>query len=116
MSFRTIALIISTTALVFMLGCTLTTTVVVEEDYAVRIVNRSGQRVGVRWADDSYRYLDDDQVIYVPADNGYYELEWGEVSSRSRTRPSKVHIFNVTVSMDIDIVFREGPDIIIIER
>ena len=98
----------------FTFGCTLTTTVVVEEGYDVRLVNRSGEKVRVRWDGGDYRYLDHDQVIYIPAESGYYELEWVEVPSRSRTR--SVHVFTIEVDADIEIVFSEGPDVVIIDR
>jgi hypothetical protein len=98
----------------FMVGCTLTTTVIVEEGYDVRLVNRSGEKVRLRWDGGDYRYLDHDQVIYIPADSGCYELEWVGVPSRSRTR--SVHIFSIEVDADIEIVFNEGPDVVIIDR
>jgi len=96
-------------------GCQLTTTLVVEEyeDYDVRFVNRSGERVKVRWDGDNYHYLDENSVISIPMDGGYYELEWENASSRSK-RPKQ--IFSITIEADIDIVFRDDPDIIIIDR
>ena len=63
-------------------------------------------------------YSDEYEITsqYVPANDGYYEVEWEEVSSRSHTKPSHVHVFKIEISADIDIVFREGPDIIVIDR
>jgi hypothetical protein len=97
-----------------MSGCKLTTTIELEEQYDVRIVNRSGERVKVRWAGDSYRYLDDGCIISILVDGGYYELEWADASTRRHTRPKR--IFKIEVEADIDIVFRDDPDIIIIDR
>jgi len=114
MRFRIAILMMAMALALFMVGCTLTTTVIVEEGYDVRLVNRSGEKVRLRWDGGDYRYLDHDQVIYIPADTGCYELEWVEVPSRSRTR--SVYIFSIEVDADIEIVFNEGPDVVIIDR
>ncbi len=106
------ALSIVVIAVLFAAGCR--TTIILEEEFDVRIVNRSGERVKVRWGGDSYRYLDDGCIISIPADGGYYELEWETVSSRTHTRPRK--IFSIELEADIDIVFHDGPDIVVIER
>ncbi len=97
-----------------MMGCKLSTTVVVEEEYDVRLVNRSGDKVKVRLGEGSYYYVDHGGIIYIPVDGGYYELEWVDASSSRRTRPTK--IFKIEIEADIDIVFHDDPDIIIIER
>ena len=100
---------------VFMSGCKLSTTIVVtEQEYDVRLVNKSGNKVKVRWDEGSYRYIDDGNTIVMPAGCGYYELEWEEVSSGRHTKPAKV--FRIDIEADIDIVFQDDPDIIIIER
>jgi hypothetical protein len=114
MKARTLVLAMSMMVVLFMLGCRFTTTIEVEEEYDVRIVNRSGERVKVRWDGDSYRYLDDGCIISILVDDGYYELEWEDASPRGRTRPKR--IFKIEVEADIDIVFRDDPDIIIIDR
>lgn len=102
-------------AVICISGCKLSTTVIVEEDNDVRIVNRSGNKVRMRWDEGSYYYIDDGDSIYVPADDGYYELEWVEASSGRYNKPAKV--FRIDIEMDIDIVFQDDdPDIIIIER
>jgi len=115
MKARTLVLAMSMMVVLFMLGCRFTTTIEVEEEYDVRIVNRSGERVKVRWGGDSYRYVDDGCVILISSvDGGYYELEWEDASPRRHTRPKR--IFKIEVEADIDIVFRDDPDIIIIDR
>ncbi|MFC1718273.1 hypothetical protein ACFL6S_31745 [Candidatus Poribacteria bacterium] len=116
MKTRTSVSILSIMALtaILMMGCKLSTTVVVEEEYDVRLVNRSGDRVKVRWGDGSYYYVDHGSIISIPADGGYYELEWVGGSSSRHTRPTK--IFKIEIEMDIDIVFHDDPDIVIIER
>ena len=95
----------------YVLGCQLSTTVVVEEGHDVRLVNKSGEKVKVRWAGDSYRYLDAGGIIIIPADEGYYELEWADPAPHTHTKT-----YRIEVEADIDIVFRDEPDIIIIER
>ena len=99
-------------------GCRCVATLTMEEDYNVRIVNRSGETVKFRWDGDTYRYLDDDCTIYIySVDGGYHELEWGEEEhSRSHTRPKQV--YKLELEADIDIVFQDDPDetIIIIDR
>ena len=118
MKTRTLASITSMLVIVVlcMFGCQLTTTITVEaeEEYDVRIINRSGESAKVRWAGDSYRYLDNGCIISIPVDGGYYELEWEDASPRSHTRPKRT--FKIQVVADIDIVFRDDPDIIIIDR
>jgi hypothetical protein len=116
MKVKTLILAMSVMVSLCVSGCTLTTTLELEDDYDVRIVNRSGERVKVRWDGTSYRYLDDGCIICVPMDGGFYELEWEDVSSRGRTRPSRT--FKFEVEADIDIVFQDDPDthIIIIDR
>lgn len=116
MKARTLVLAMSmvTLAAMFTLGCKLSTTIVVEEEYDVRIVNKSGSRVKMRWGDGPYYYIDHGSIISIPADGGYYELEWVDISSSRRTRPTK--IFKIEVEVDIDIEFHDDPDIIIIER
>jgi hypothetical protein len=91
-------------------GCKFSTTVTVEEEeeYDVRILNRSGERAKIRWDNDSYRYLDDGCIISIQVGGGHYELEWAD-ASRSHTRPSKT--FTIEVEADIDIVFRDDPDV-----
>ena len=91
-----------------MFGCTLTTTIVTEDGYDVRLVNRSGERVKMRWDGGSYRYLDNGSSIYIPADCGFYQLEWERASKRSRTRSTQ--IFRIEVDANIEIVFRDDPD------
>ena len=95
----------------FVFGCQLSTTVVVEEGYDVRVLNKSGEKVKVRWAGDSYHYLDDGDIIIIPADGGYYELEWANTAPHTRTKT-----YRIEVEADIDIVFRDEPNIIIVER
>ena len=95
------------------LGCTIRTTLTVEE-YDVRLVNRSGSVVKVRWGNGSYYHIDNGGVIYIPAEEGHYELEWVDIPSSRHVRPKK--IFQISVEADIDIEFYDEPDIIIIER
>ena len=101
-------------AIVSMTGCKLSTTIVVAEEYDVRLVNNSGNRVKVRLDEGSYYYVDHGHVISIPTDGGYYELEWVDVSSSRHIRPTK--IFKIEIEADIDIVFHDDPDIVIIER
>ena len=89
-------------------GCTLTTTIIMEDGYDVRLVNRSGEQVKMRWDEGSYRYLDNGSSIYIPADAGFYHLEWERASKRSRTR--SMQIFRIEVDANIEIVFRDDPD------
>lgn len=92
-------------ATLFITGCTLTTTLSVdEENYNVRLANNSGRQVKVRLDDGSYRYLDDGDVIYVPAQKGQHIIEI-EDYSRTNTRPKQV--FKLIIEADIDIVFKE---------
>jgi hypothetical protein len=97
-------------------GCKVTTTVAVEEVYDVRIVNRSGHDAKVRWGGDSYRHVDDGEVIIISTRDGCYALEWEDNPSRGHTATRK--IFEIEVSADIDIVFNDDPDVnyIIIDR
>ena len=95
----------------YVFGCQLSTTVVVQEGYDVRVLNKSGEKVKVRWAGDSFHYLDDGDIIIILADGGYYELEWANAAPHTRTK-----IYKIEVEADIDIVFRDEPDIIIVER
>jgi len=89
------------------IGCTLTTTLLVdEEDHDVKLVNKSGQKVKVKLDDGAYHYLEDGDVIYVSAKEGDHRIEW-EDYSRSRTRPKQV--FKFTIHADIDIEFHEEP-------
>ena len=116
MKVRTFAPVISMIMLaaMSMVGCKLSTTIMVEEEYDVRMINRSGDKVKVRWGEGSYYYVDDGSIISIPANGGYYELEWVDVSSSRHTRPRK--IFEIEIEADIDIVFHDDPDIVIIER
>ncbi|MBD3184382.1 hypothetical protein GF312_19010 [Candidatus Poribacteria bacterium] len=115
MKTRTFLLILSAFSILSLLGCTLSTTVMVEEDHDVRLVNRSGSQVKVRMDDGKYRYIDNGEVIIISVNEGYHELEWTEMSnSRSHTRPTKVYTF--TIDFDLDIEFNDDPDIMIIER
>ncbi len=112
MKVKTLALIMLVIAALCMSGCEFNARITLEEEYDVRIVNRSGQNAKIRWDGGSYRYLDDDCIISIPVDGGHYELEWADASPRSHTRPKK--IFQIEVSADIDIVFREEPDVNVI--
>ena len=119
MKIRTLVSIASIVVILalLMLGCTLSTTLTLDDEYDVRIVNESGRRAKVRWDKDSYRYLDDGCIISIPVEGGYYELEWEDPPQRSRTRStSSSRTFRIRVDADIDIVFRDDPDVIIIER
>lgn len=91
-------------------GCQLSTTVIVEEGHSVRLVNKYGDGVKVRWGAESYHYLDDGCTISIPVDGGYYELEWVDSPS------SNTKIYRIEVEADIDIVFRDDPDVIVIRR
>ncbi len=97
-----------------MMGCKLSATIALEEEYDVRLVNKSGDKVKVRLGEGSYYYVDHGGIIYIPVDGGYYELEWVDVSSSRHARPAK--IFRIEIKADIDIVFHDDPDIVIIER
>ena len=113
MKARTLVWITSVVSVLLMVGCTLTTTLVVEEDYEVRIVNRSGETVKLRWDGDTYRYVENDCTIFISSvDGGHHELEWQVVPSRRRTRPKQV--YTLRLEADIDIVFQDDPDTIII--
>ena len=99
-----------------MLGCTISTTLTLEDEYDIRIVNRTGERVKVRLDDYSYRYLDDDCYIVISSvDSGYHEIEWEGTHSRTKIRPSEV--FRFEIDADIEIVFDDDSDVgfIIIE-
>jgi len=100
----------------FMLGCQLSATIVMEDVYDVRIVNRSGETVKVRLDDTSYYYLEDgDYFVLSSVDGGYHEIEWESASMRSRrnTRPSQT--FSLEIDASIEIVIRDGSDLIIID-
>ena len=97
-----------------MVGCT--TTIVFEDEYDVRIVNRTGDAVKVRFDDSSYRYVDDDEVLIISSvDFGYHEITWEWVSSGGRKKYKEVYEFKIDA--DFEIVLRDDPDdsIIIIE-
>ena len=94
-------------------GCTIRTTLTVEE-YDVRLVNKSGDVVRIRWSDGSYYDIDEGDVIYMLSDEGYYEMEWINIPSGRHARPTNV--YQITVEADIDIEFYDDPDVIIIER
>lgn len=109
MKVRIIIWVASAILTLLMFGCTLSTSLIVEEEnYNVRLVNRSGERVKICWDEGSYRYIDDGCVIYIPADCGDYELEWEDDSPRKHTRPKQV--YTIEVKADIEIIFREDPD------
>jgi len=116
MKARTFISIISvvTLAALFVTGCKFSTTIIMEEEYDIRIVNKSGDRIKVRLGEGSYYYVDDGGIIFIPAGGGYHELEWVDASSSRHRRPKK--IFRIEIEIDIDIVFHDGPDIVIIER
>ena len=97
-------------------GCKVTTTVVVEEEYDVKIVNRSGHDAKVRWGGDPYRHVDNGEFIIISTGDGCYSLEWEDNPSRGYTTTRK--IFEIEVSADIDIEFHDDPDVnfVIIDR
>ena len=97
------------------LGCQLSATIVTEDDFNVRIVNRSGGTVKLRWDETSYRYLDDGcYIVLSPVDSGYHKIEWEDTTySRSKTRSNQT--FKLVIDADIEIVIQDDEDVIIID-
>ena len=100
-------------ATMLVVGCTIRTTLTVEE-YDVRLVNKSGDTVRIRWDNGTYYDIDNGDIIYISSDEGYYEMEWINIPTVKYARPTNV--YQITLEADIDIEFYDDPDIIIIER
>jgi len=114
MKWRLLSAAVFAVLILSMVGCT--TTIMFEDEYDVRIVNRTGNSVKVRLDDGSYRYIDDDQILIISSvDFGYHEISWEWVSSSGRKKYKEVYEFKIDA--DFEIVLRDDSDdsIIIIE-
>ncbi len=92
-------------------GCTATITI--PDVYKVRIVNRTGETIKVRWDDRSYYYVENECVLIISSvDNGYHELAWKwDSSSRS---PKEYNVYKIEIDADFEIIINDDPDEIII--
>ena len=104
-------------ALTLLIGCQLTATIVMEDEYDVKIVNKSGERVKVRWNENEYRYLDDECFIFISSvETGFHEIEIESDSPRSRSNIRQGKVFKVEIEADIDIIINDdsGDSMIVI--
>jgi len=104
-------IVIPTILAFFIIGCTATITI--PDVYNVRIVNRTGETIKIKWDDGSYRYVENECVIVISSvDSGYHELAWKWDSSSRRSRED--NIFKIEVDANFEIVINDDPDEIVI--
>ena len=100
----------------FMLGCQISGTIVLEDAFDIRIVNRSGGTVRLQWDETSYQYLDDGSFIIVSSvDSGYHQIVWEDTSTRSRSKTRPRQTFSLEIDASIEVVIQDDSDIIIVE-
>lgn len=106
MKWRLLSIPIFLIMLISMIGCS--TTIVLQDEYDVRIINRTGDTVKIRWDDGTYRRIEDDGIIIISSvDFGYHELTW-EQSSGSRKTYSEV--YEIKIDADFEIVLKNDSD------
>ncbi len=92
----------------FVTGCEFSTSVWLNDDYDIKIVNSSGDRIKIIWDDTSY-YLDKDEAIVISSIRfGTHDFEYVRESSGRRIKSSKV--YKIKVSSDFVIILRDGYD------
>jgi len=100
--------------IISMIGCT--TTIMFEDQYDVRIVNRTDDTIKVKFDDGSYRRIDKDEVLIISSVNfGYHKITY-EWESRSGRNVYK-EVYEFSIDADFEIVIRDDTEnsIIIIE-
>ncbi|MGQ9608694.1 MAG: hypothetical protein ACUVWN_05300 [bacterium] len=94
--------------ILFVTGCEFSTSVWLDDDYDIRIVNSSGDRIKIIWDDTSY-YLDKDESIVISSISfGTHDFEYIHESSRGRIKSSKV--YKIKVSSDFVIILQDDYD------
>jgi hypothetical protein len=114
MKWRLLSLAVFFILIVSMLGCT--ATILLEDQFDIRIMNKTGETVRVRWDDGSYHYVENESIITISSVNGgYHELKWEWNSPNGRKGYKEVYEFSIDANFEI--VIQDDPDdsIIIIE-
>ncbi len=87
----------------FVIGCEFSTSVWLDDDYDIKIINSSGDRIKIIWDDTSYYYLDNDESIVISSIRfGTHDFEYIHESSRRRIKSSKV--YKIKVNTDFIII------------
>lgn len=90
-------------------GCEFSTSVWLDDDYDIRIINNSGDRIKIIWDDTSYYYLDKDESIVISSIRfGTYDFEYICESSGRRIKSSKV--YKIKVNADLVIMLQDDYD------
>jgi len=101
-----ISKLITLLPILLMIGCEFSTTILTDDLYEIRIINRTGETVKIKWDDDSYRYLDEDDVMIIASvDFGYHELEWIWDSDHGHVKTAKS--YKIKVDADFEVVLQE---------
>ncbi len=92
----------------FVAGCEFSTSVWVDDDYDIKIINGSGDRIKIIWDDTSY-YLDNDESIVISSISfGMHDFEYVHESSGRRIKSSKV--YKIKVNTNFAIILQDDYD------
>lgn len=91
----------------FLIGCEYRATIVTDGDYDIRIVNKTGETVKIKWDDGSYCYIENECILVISSDGGSHELVW---EWKSSSRNSKHETYKIEVSTNFEIVIDDDSD------
>jgi hypothetical protein len=100
-------LILLAIMVISMYGCEFAATIVTDGEYGVRIVNKTGETVKIRWDDGSYRYVENECTLIISSDGGYHEMTW---EWKSSSRHSRQETYKLKIDADFQIVIDDDND------
>jgi len=89
------------------IGCEYTATIVTDNNYDIRIVNKTGETVKIKWDDGSYHYVENECILILSSDYGYHELVW---EWKSSSRHSRHETYKIEVDADFEIVIDDDSE------